>query len=98
MQDQPQLSLDPARRCMLLERVAEAFNDIPMANPVQRIMVVGKGVQEASQTNEAVKGLIIETRFLESLHAEAKFRATGVVSYPPALQAEFHFNREQQRV
>jgi hypothetical protein len=98
MEDQPQISLDPARRCMLLERVVETFNDIPISNPVQRVMLVGKGVQTASQSNEAVKDLLISTRFLEALHAEAKFRSSGVVSYPPALSGEVSFNREQQRV
>lgn len=92
------LDLTPARRCMLLERVAEIFDEIPMANPVQRAMIVGRAVQMACQENEAVKNMIIETRFLERLKIEAKARAGGDISYPPPLQSEITFGKENMRV
>lgn len=94
----PALQIDPARRCMLVERVAEVFNDIPMANAVQRVILVGKGVQTAVQNNDALKTMVQDSRFIESLHAAAKSRSTGVAVFPPALQSEFGSSREAQRV
>lgn len=92
------LDLDPARRCMLLERVTEVFDEIPMVNAVQRVVIVGKGVQSASQSNEAVKSMIGETNFIAVLHAEAKTRMTGKQVLPAALRSEFGVSKEAERV
>ena len=97
MTDAIQINLDPARRCMLVERVADTFNDIPVVNPVQRVVLVGKGVQQAAMNNDALKTMLGETRFIETLHAQAKFRATGVVGLPPALQGDVGVSKEVQR-
>lgn len=92
------IDIDPARRCMLVERVADVFNDIPMVNPVQRIVLVGKGVQQAAMSNEAIKSMVAETRFIEALHAQAKFRSTGVASgLPAALKGDLSSSKEAAR-
>lgn len=92
------LDLDPARRCMLVERVTDIFDEIPMASAVQRVMIVGKGVQIASQNNEAVKAMIGESNFVAVLHAEAKTRMTGKQVLPAALRSEFGVSKEAERV
>lgn len=96
--NQTVLDIDPARRCMLVERVADVFNDIPMVSPVQRVVLVGKGVQQAAMGNEAIKAMIGETRFIEALHAQAKLRSTGVAAgLPPALQGDVGVAKEAPR-
>lgn len=97
MTEAPQIDLDPARRCMLVERVAEIFNDIPVVSPVQRVVIVGKGVQQAAMGNDAVKTMLGETRFIETLHTHAKLRSTGVAGLPPALPADAGVSKEAQR-
>lgn len=94
------INLDPARRCMLLERgVAEIYNDIPMSAPVQRIMLIGKGAGMASKSSEGIRQMLKETGFIEALHAEARSRSTGEVPLPPALHTEFKpAERETERV
>jgi hypothetical protein len=92
------IDIDPARRCMLVERVADVFNDIMMVSPVQRVVLVGKGVQQAAMNNEAIKTMIGETRFIETLHSQAKFRSTGVATgLPPALMGDLSASKEAQR-
>lgn len=99
---QTELNLDVARRCMLVERVAEVFNSIPTLDPVQRVMQIAKGVMQASQSNEAIKTMVVDSRFLEQLHAEAKRRKTGEVVFPPPLAgaaaSDVSESREAQRV
>lgn len=97
MTEATQINLDPARRCMLVERVADIFNDIPVVSPVQRVVLVGKGVQQAAMNNDALKTMLGEARFIETLHAQAKFRSTGAATLPPALQGDVGVSKEAQR-
>ena len=83
------LELDIPRKCMLLERVGLIFDAIPMASPVERLMVVGRGIATASKSNENIRALIQEVNYIESLKAAAQFRVTGIALLPAALKASF---------
>jgi hypothetical protein len=83
------LELDIPRKCMLLERVGLIFDAIPMASPVERLMVIGRGIATATKTNENIRTLIQEQNYIDALKGAAQFRVTGVAVLPAALKASF---------
>ena len=92
--------MDPVRRCFLVEPIAEELNDIPLLDPVKRIILLGRIVHGASQGNEAIRNMVIKTKCIESLHHEAASRARGDVEFPAALSPTLNppSSREVARV
>jgi hypothetical protein len=83
------VSIDLARRCMLMERVGLAFDVIPMCSPVDRIKAVARGVTLACKENENLRNIIQAEGYFNDLKAAAHFRMTGGQEFPAALKSTF---------
>ena len=83
------LDLEIARKCMLLERVGPIFDLIPMSDPMQRVILIAKGLSAASKENENLRKLIQQSGYIDTLKAHARYRETGEMKLPSALKSVF---------
>lgn len=80
--------MDTLRCVMLMEPVAQRMDDIPMAGPVKRTILLGQLISEVGQNNPRLHEMIVANDVLRTLHGHAVRRKSGEIAAPPAFSAD----------
>ena len=76
------------RAVMLMEPMAADFNELLMASPKRRVMMVAEAFNKASAFNDTLKGMIDSKNVMVSLFNEGRRRGSGEVTVPAAFLSD----------
>jgi hypothetical protein len=82
-------ALNAGRIAMLLEPVAEKFNDLLMNPPIRRVISVAESLNFVASNNETIYKIMNESGVISSLKEEGRSRGAGDVVVPQALVPDF---------